>query len=383
MSTASRGGYTRRVRISRWSILLSALALACGPAVTSTPDDDERGAGDEASERRLPELPRVGDIAPGAYLLPGAAIGSGEALAMVTLIRVEPDAFLISVDGSPHRSVDRSAAWPMACTTRAVVVTEGDLAMALEEGAPVFVLASSREAARISLGLSTEHSRVVPRDALSLEGCGGVAAPEGRSSVARPRDGDAACVFPDQETLDESAGLPVPHGAAVQVLEEDEGWSLIAIAGPRARVRGWMASELIAGEPASAADWVAAALGSHRCVFPGRGEARASNPWLEGEEEGDPVPTIPQAAIDRVVASGMPQIRACYEARLADVPDLRATLEARIVVDPDGHVRDAAITRGASTDEALSRCVIERIRRWRFPAPRHGELQLRRTFELP
>lgn len=371
------------MRTSRWWILLSALALACGPAATAAPEDDEGGSGGEVSERRLPDLPRRGDIAPGAYLLPGRAIGASEPLAMVTLIRVEPDAFVISVDGSPHRSVDRSAAWPMACASRALEVREGELTMAIEEGAPVFVLASSREAARVSLGLSTEHSRVVPRDALSLEGCGSVAAPEGSSSVARPGDADAACVFPDQETLDEGAGLPVAHGAPVEVLEEDGGWSLVEVRAPRARVRGWIASELVAEEPASGADWVAAALGSDRCVFPGRGEARASNPWLEREEEGDPLPSIPQAEIDRVVASGMPQIRACYEARLSEVPELRATLEARIVVDPDGQVRDAAITRGASIDEALSRCVVERIRRWRFPAPRHGELQLRRTFQLP
>lgn len=364
-------------------MLLSALALACGPGVTSAPEDDEPSAGGELSERRLPDLPRLGDISPGAYLLPGAAVGSSEALAMVTLVRVEPDAFVISVDGSPHRSVDRTAAWPMVCTTGSVELAEGDLALTLEEGAPVFVLASSRDAARISLGLSTEHSRVVPRDRLSLEGCDRVESPRGASSIARATGGDAACVFPDQETLDEGAGLPVPPGAAVQVLEEDDGWSLVEIAAPRARLRGWIASELVSDAPASAADWVAAALGSDRCVFPGRGEARASNPWLEREEEGDPLPSIPQAEIDRVVASGMPQIRACYEARLSDVPDLRATLEVRIVVDPDGHVRDAAIVRGASADEALSRCVVERIRRWRFPAPRHGELQLRRTFQLP
>jgi TonB family protein len=372
------------VRTSRWSIVLSALALSCGPAVTSTPDDvDERGSSDEVSERRLPELPRLGDSAPGAYLLPGAAVGSRDALAMVTLIRVEPDAFVISVDGSPHRSVDRTAAWPMACAARSIELAEGELRMELEEGAPLFVLASSPEAARVSLGLTTEHSRVVPREAISLEGCEGAEGPGGESSIAVATRGDSACVFPVHETLDEGAGLPVPPGAAARVVEEDGGWSLVEIAAPRARVRGWIASELVSDEPASSADWIAAALGSDRCAFPGRGEARASNPWLEGEEEGDPVPSIPESEIDRVIASGMSQIRACYEARLAEVPDLRATLEVRMVVDPDGQVREAAITRGASVDAALSRCVIERVRRWRFPAPRHGEVQLRRTFELP
>lgn len=353
-------------------------------ASTTSSTSTEETAGDEISHRpeRLPDLPRLADLAPGPYLFPRDALGAGESyFATADLVRVDADAFIVSVNGGPHQRVSRDAAWPMACLREPLEITEGDLAMQLEAGAPVFVLASSRDGARVSIGLSTERSRVVPRDVIGLDGCTRTVSMESESHVGAAGEGNAACVFADQETLDASAGLPVPSGAPVRVVEEDGEWARVEVGARGGTLSGWMSSALVAsGASSDTADWLHAALGESVCEFPGRVDPRTSRDFEE--ESGSPASTISPADIERVVRNGTSQIWACYEARLNEVPDLRVQLDVLVMVDGDGQVQRASITRGASADEALSRCVIERVSRWRFPAPGTGGVQVRRTFDL-
>lgn len=366
--------------------LLIALALTtCDPSREgSPPPDEETGGGEvEVREPRLPALRELGAIAPGRYLFPRRALGAGEGVVAAELVRAEPDAFVVSVDGGPHRRVPRTAGWPMACTARPVEHAEGELVVRLDAGAPVFVLSSSRDAARVSLGLSGAHSRVVPRDALSLEGCVEAVSAGAERGVGPAPEGDSACLFADQETLDPGAGLPIPSGAAVtQVLEEDGEWARVEVAVPGGTARGWMSANLVVASPSGDADWIGVALGSALCVFPGRPEPRRSASFREATEGASEPPSIPPIEIERVFRNAMPQIQACDEARLGEVPDLAVTMEVLLLVDADGRVSDASITRGAGADAALSRCVLERLRRLRFPAPRTGTMNVRRTFTL-
>lgn len=364
-------------------VSLFALASMCASTTTSTPGDGE-SSGDESEtvERRLPDLPRIADLAPGPYLFPRDALGAGESyFATAELVRVDSDAFIVSVNGGPHQRLSRREVWPMACLREPVELAEGALTIQLAAGAPVFVLASTREAARVSIGLESERSRVVPRDAIGLDGCTRDASMEADSHVGDAGDGNAACLFADQETLDESAGLPIPSGAPLHVVEEDGDWARVEVGARGGTLRGWMSTALVSsGASEATADWLAVAVGERICAFPGRVDPRESDDFREGGE--DPVPSIPPAEIERVVRNGTSQIWACYEARLNDVPDLRVQLEVLMLVDGDGQVQRATVTRGASADEALSRCVIERVSRWRFPAPRIGGVQVRRTFDL-
>lgn len=367
--------------------MIFALASTCAFPGTSPSSHEATSetSGDEldARERRLPELRRLGDVAPGRYLFPRDVLGTGESyFATAELVRVDGDELVISVEGGPHRTVSRSEAWPMACLREPMEFAEGALTMQLGAGAPVFVLASSPDAARVSVSLATELSRVVPRDAITLEGC--VREPSMRSAsvIGTVADGDAACLFSDQETLDEGAGLAVPSGAPVRVVEEDGEWARVEVGARGGTLRGWMSAALVArGASTSTIDWLRVALNNMVCVFPGRVDPRSTDAFRE-DEASNQVPTIPPMEIERVVRNGATQIQACYEARLSDVPDLRVQLEVLMLVDADGQVQRASITRGASADEGLSSCVIERIRRWRFPAPRIGSVEVRRTFDL-
>ncbi len=364
-------------------ISIFALASMCASQPSSSTEDSDT-SGDEVAEpsHPLPELRRVGDLAPGPYLFARDALGSGESyLATADLVQVDADAFVISVADGPHRRVPRTEGWPMACLQQPFEMSEAAFSAHLNAGAPVFVLASSREAARVSIGLDSARSRVVPRDAIGLDGCVQAADMATERHVGSAGEGNAACIFADEETLDGSAGLPVPENAPVRVVEEDGEWSRVEVGALGGTVSGWMSSALVAqGASPSAADWVAVAVGSPICDFPGRVDPRHTADYQEDPEA--PIPTIPPEQIERVVREGTPQIWACYEARLAEVPDLRVQLEVLMLVDGDGQVQRASITRGARADEGLSECVIARISRWRFPSPRYGGVQVRRTFDL-
>jgi hypothetical protein len=356
------------------------LLLGCG-STTPTPSTPEATSeeDDPIAERQLPELRRLGDVLPGDYLFAGPPLDASDALIRARLVTVGPDAFTVSVEGGPHREVERRRAWPMACLRRAVQHQEGALSMRMQAGAPVFVLASSQEAARVSLGLATEHSRVVPRDAISLEGCGLDVPSQGARRIASTARGDVACLFADQETLDVSAGLPLPAGAPVRVLEEDGEWARVEIAARGGTLRGWMGADLVADGEGSP-DWDAVALTSGHCVFPGRADPRQST--LDGSEAPPELPSIPAAEIERVLRNGAPEIQTCFEARRNERPDLRVVLDVVILVDASGRVSSARVTRGGDVDPPLTSCVTERVRRWRFPAPRFGSVELRRTFDL-
>ncbi|MEQ8454119.1 MAG: AgmX/PglI C-terminal domain-containing protein [Sandaracinaceae bacterium] len=375
-----------KTRTRRSLALLSVLTLfGCDPTRAQEPDpvvDVGGTAGDEEEdEGPLPDLPNLADLSPGTYLFPTDALGAGETyLRSAQLIGTDADAFVIAIDDAPHRRVARRDAWPMACLTRAARFSEGDLRVTLDAGAPVFVLASSTAAARVSVALDTEHSVVVPRSALAFDACAWPDAGEAERRVPRAPEGDAVCLFADQESIDGTAGLVVPTGAPLELLEADGDWARARVSWPGGRVEGWVDATLPRGET-ERPDWLAAALARGFCLYPGRPTGR---PWAgAGPEAGDPdVPSLPPAAIERVVRQYQIQIQACYEARLEAVPGLSVDLEVLLRVDADGHVDRAEVTRGASADEALTRCVMERVTRWRFPAPRHGSVQVRREFRL-
>ena len=88
------------------------------------------------------------------------------------------------------------------------------------------------------------------------------------------------------------------------------------------------------------------------------------------------------AAIDGVMRQAEPQVRGCYDPRRTDLQSARVTLELNLLVDPDGRVYQARVTGGREFDAQLTACVEGRARRWRFPPPGDGVLQVRHAFEL-
>jgi hypothetical protein len=83
-------------------------------------------------------------------------------------------------------------------------------------------------------------------------------------------------------------------------------------------------------------------------------------------------PSLTREEIRLVVRAKMPELRACFEAGLADDPELGGRLLLRFTIGPDGHAGPVQIVDDQLGAPAVARCLAELIPRWQFPRPRPG-----------
>jgi TonB family protein len=76
----------------------------------------------------------------------------------------------------------------------------------------------------------------------------------------------------------------------------------------------------------------------------------------------------------RVVKRHESEIRFCYESALRKHPDLAGKVTARWVIAQTGDVETAEITESSLGDPAAEACILERVKRWRFPQPEGEEV---------
>ncbi|MDF1562794.1 MAG: AgmX/PglI C-terminal domain-containing protein [Deltaproteobacteria bacterium] len=102
---------------------------------------------------------------------------------------------------------------------------------------------------------------------------------------------------------------------------------------------------------------------------------------LEGHER-EPPPLEPEATlvrggldrevIARVVRRHQSAIKYCYERSLQKDPELHGKVAVVWVIDGTGAVASAEIARSTLDDGEVEACILQRVRRWRFPEPRGG-----------
>ncbi|UJR84070.1 Hypothetical protein I5071_61410 [Sandaracinus amylolyticus] len=359
-------------------LLLTGCPTPRGDGARSTTSGSEE---ETTPTRERTDLTREGVLALGDYLFE-LEEGEGERTTtsrrIAQLARVSGDELELSIDGAPRR-VSRQAAGPMFCLRAPLAITEGDLRIALDAGAPVHVAASDATHARVGPVPRTAFSRVLDRSALSLEGCRDERA-SGTSYVAATHPGDQACMFSDPDPIDESDGLPIPSGVSLEELDREGGWAHVRVFVPGGSIEGWIASELIStSAPSTSIDWSAAALRPDRCAFPGRAASPAPpRAWIERSDDTIPLP--PAADFERTLRDADPRVRGCWDELPIDQrPNRPARVEVRIGIDGDGQVDLAAVVRSENAPASLTRCIAERVRRIRFPPPRTG-VTLRRTY---
>jgi hypothetical protein len=80
------------------------------------------------------------------------------------------------------------------------------------------------------------------------------------------------------------------------------------------------------------------------------------------------------AAVDRLVRSRVPAVRACYERALATKPGLAGRLDARFTIDGTGATRDVSWAADQLHDPAVAACAAGVIAGWRFSPPPAGPM---------
>ena len=76
--------------------------------------------------------------------------------------------------------------------------------------------------------------------------------------------------------------------------------------------------------------------------------------------------TVDKAALGRYIRSHLGAIQGCYERELKLNPALKGKITVRFVVTTAGRVGDASIDDDSVHDDAVSSCVLMRIRNWVF-----------------
>lgn len=83
-------------------------------------------------------------------------------------------------------------------------------------------------------------------------------------------------------------------------------------------------------------------------------------------------PGLDRAQIARVIQQHQTEILYCYESALSSDPKLEGKVAVSFTIDPAGTVAVAGVADSTIGNPAVEACILERLRRWRFPEPRGG-----------
>lgn len=82
---------------------------------------------------------------------------------------------------------------------------------------------------------------------------------------------------------------------------------------------------------------------------------------------------LSKEVIGQVIRRHSNEIKYCYERELQKDPNLQGKVAVMFTIDGSGSVSDASVTEDTvGSSGAVSKCMTQRIRRWRFPEPKGG-----------
>ncbi len=76
--------------------------------------------------------------------------------------------------------------------------------------------------------------------------------------------------------------------------------------------------------------------------------------------------------IAKVIKRHQNEIKFCYEAELQKNPALAGKVAVAWTIDPSGAVSDANVSESSIGNANVESCIVQRIRRWKFPEPQGG-----------
>jgi TonB family protein len=90
--------------------------------------------------------------------------------------------------------------------------------------------------------------------------------------------------------------------------------------------------------------------------------------------------TIDAGVIAKEIRRRMGAVRACYERELKRNPQLGGKIVIRFVIGATGAVTEAEVESSSMGDDAVPECIILNIKRFRFPAPEGGSVEVSYPF---
>jgi len=82
--------------------------------------------------------------------------------------------------------------------------------------------------------------------------------------------------------------------------------------------------------------------------------------------------SLSSQVIRRVIKRHLNEVRFCYEQQLQSDPALKGRVVIRFVIDSKGNVTAAVVAESTFNDTIVETCILQAVRRWKFPAPEGG-----------
>jgi TonB family protein len=102
--------------------------------------------------------------------------------------------------------------------------------------------------------------------------------------------------------------------------------------------------------------------------IPGKGEAAIGTETAEVEVLG----SLTREEIERVVNAHRNEIQFCYSRELQRDPHLSGKIALKWTIISGGQVTNLSSASNSTGSRALSNCIMDKVRNWRFPSPRGG-----------
>jgi TonB family protein len=90
------------------------------------------------------------------------------------------------------------------------------------------------------------------------------------------------------------------------------------------------------------------------------------------EEEGEISGGLDKEIIASYIKSQLGQILYCYERQLSARPDLFGKVSVRFTIGSSGQVDEQSIADTSLKDKLVESCILQRVGKWKFPAPDGG-----------
>jgi Ca-activated chloride channel homolog len=103
----------------------------------------------------------------------------------------------------------------------------------------------------------------------------------------------------------------------------------------------------------------------------GSARARSAAPQIRA---GATVVTgsLSKQVIQRIIKRHVNEVRFCYEQQLQSDPTLKGRVVIKFVIDAQGNVIQAVVAESTFADTIIENCILQAVRRWKFPAPEGG-----------
>jgi hypothetical protein len=110
----------------------------------------------------------------------------------------------------------------------------------------------------------------------------------------------------------------------------------------------------------------------------GTGE-RAGEKEVKGtvrEETPDVDGTLDASIVAKEVRKRLGAVRTCYERSLKRNPQLAGKITICVSIAPTGGVSEAHVDNDTMGDNEVGSCIVDNVKRWRFPAPEGGSVEV-------